>query len=124
LLAFLEHSDFPVVKRYLEQNKKNLYPGKCYTDISALSTPFRKEYFDDIRKLPPEYLIYGSDYPTPVFEIYSNEKENMSDFKAMIDGHLERIVVPEDNLLDVNYKMLHQAFPGHPLFTNFSKLIE
>lgn len=123
LLAFLEHSDFPVVKKYLEQNDKNLYPGKCYADISAFSTPFRKEYFDDIRKLPSDYLIYGSDYPTPVFEIYSDEKEKMKDFKAMINGDLERIVVPQDNMLDVNYKMLHQAFPGHKLFTNFSKLI-
>ncbi|OGU59498.1 MAG: hypothetical protein A2X64_08270 [Ignavibacteria bacterium GWF2_33_9] len=124
LLSFLEHSDFPVVKKYLEQNDKNLYSGKCYADISAFSTPFRKPYFDYLKELPEEYLLFGSDYPTPVFEIFSDEKEKKSDFKAMMNGHLERIVVPEDNLLDVNHQMLCKAFRGHPLFTNFSKLIE
>jgi hypothetical protein len=51
-------------------------------------------------------------------------KEKMRDFKAMLEGHLERVIVPQDNLLDVNYRMLRQAFPGHPLFTNFSKMID
>lgn len=124
VFSSLEHSDFPVVKRYLEQSNKNLYPGKCYADISAFSTPFRKEYFSQLAKLPADYLLYGSDYPTPVFEIYADMKEKMRDFKAMLDGHLERVIVPQDNLLDVNYQMLRQAFPGHPLFTNFSKMID
>lgn len=124
LLSFLEHSDFPVVKRYLEQNIRNLYPGKCYADISAFSTPFRCEYFKQVAKLPADYLIYGSDFPTPVFEIFADIEEKKRDLKAILEGHLERAFVPQDNLLDVNYQQLRQAFPGHPLFTNFSKLIE
>lgn len=123
ILSFLEHSDLNVVKRFLELNEKNLYPGRCYADVSAFSTPVRYEYFDDIAKLPPDYLIFGSDFPTPVFEIYADMKERISDLKAILKGHFERAFVPQDNLLDVNYKNLRQAFPGHPLFTNFSKLI-
>jgi predicted TIM-barrel fold metal-dependent hydrolase len=124
LFAFLEHSDFDVIRSFIEKNNKNIYKGKCYADISACCTPFRRDYFKDIAGLQPEYLIFGSDFPTPVFEIYSDIKEMKKDFKAMLKGHLERIVVPQDNLLDVNYRYLRQAFPSHPLFTNFSKLID
>ncbi|MBK7632751.1 MAG: hypothetical protein IPJ23_19105 [Ignavibacteriales bacterium] len=123
LLSFLEHSDFPEVQRYLKQNKDDEDSGKCYADVSALSTPFRLDYFDKIADLPPKYLLFGSDYPTPVFEIFANTEEKKKDLKAMLEGHLERAIVPQDNLLDVNYHQLRQAFPGHPLFTNFSKLI-
>lgn len=128
ILGFLEHSDFSVVSRYLEQNDKkqddkNLYSGKCYADVSALSTPFRSKYFKNVAALPRDYLLFGSDFPTPVFEIYADEKEMKRDLKAIFEGYLERAFVPQDNLLDVNYRQLRTAFPGHPLFTNFSKLI-
>ena len=124
LLAFLEHSDHKVVKSYLDKNKQNNYTGRCYADISACCTPFREAYFQDIANLPAEYLIFGSDFPTPVFEIYADRKEKLKDFKAMLDGYFERIIVPQDNLLDVNYRYLRQAFPGHSLFSNFSNLIK
>ena len=124
IFSSLEHSDFSVIKRYLEQNKNNSYPGKCYADVSAFSTPFRCEYFKDVARLPAEYLIFGSDFPTPVFEIFSDLKEKKRDLKAILEGHLERAFVPQDNLLDINYRMLRHAFPGHPLFTNFSKRID
>lgn len=123
LFSFLEHSDFDVVRRYLEQNDKNLYPGKCYADVSALSTPFRSKYFKEVTDLPGDYLFFGSDFPTPIFEIYADNKEMLRDLKAILEGHLERAFVPQDNLLDVNYRQLRVAFPGHPMFSNFSKLI-
>jgi predicted TIM-barrel fold metal-dependent hydrolase len=123
ILSFLEHSDLQAVKRFLKLNKKIPPPGRFFADVSAFSTPFRYEYFHDIVKLPSDYLIFGSDFPTPVFEIYADMKERISDLKAILNGHLERAFVPQDNLLDVNYKNLRQAFPGHPLFTNISKLI-
>ena len=123
LFSLLEHSDFPVVKRYLNLNDKGLYKGCCYADVSALSTPFRLEYFEDVSKLPADYLLFGSDFPTPIFELYTNVSAKRRDFKAMLEGHLERAFVPEDNLLDVNYHQLRHAFPGNPLFENFSKMI-
>ena len=123
LFAFLEHSDFYIVRRYLEMNDKNRFKGKCYADVSALCTPFRRQYFNQIKNLPEDYLLFGSDFPTPVFEIFADTGEMMNDLKAVLKGHFERIIVPQNNLLDVNYQQLQQAFHGHPMFTNFSKLI-
>ena len=95
--------------------------GRCYADLSACATPFRRAYFDDIAKLPPELLLFGSDAPTPVFELSADLEEAWKDFKAILDGKLERIVIPQDNLLDVNCRELEHYFPGHPMFTNFAK---
>lgn len=122
--SILEHSDFKNVRQFLRD-----YPagaagkGQCYADISACGTPFRRSYFPDIRKLPAASLVFGSDFPTPVFELSANLNEAWTDFKAVLAGQFERIVVPQDNPLDVNYRELSLAFPGHPAFTNFSKLL-
>jgi predicted TIM-barrel fold metal-dependent hydrolase len=124
LPRFLEHSELPGVERYLRE-----YPvdgsagGRCYTDVSACATPFRRTYYDALRKLPPESLLFGSDFPTPVFELTADAGEMMDDFQAMLRGDLKRIVVPQDNLLEVNYRELEHYFPGHPMFTNFSTLL-
>ncbi|MDZ7289350.1 MAG: hypothetical protein ONB44_11400 [candidate division KSB1 bacterium] len=120
----LEHSDFKMIRRYLEE-----YPaqasarGRCYADVSACATPFRRSYFSDIRQLPAASLLFGSDFPTPVFELSADLDEMLDDFKAILKGHLERIVVPQDNLLDVNYRELSHFFPEHPMFTNFNALL-
>lgn len=118
----LEHSDFKSVKKYLFKTAENKFRGKCYADVSAICTPFRKAYFKNIEKLPPHLLLFGSDVPTPVFEISADIKENWEDFKAILKGDFSRIIIPQDNLLDVNYKELKYYFPGHPMFTNFSSL--
>jgi hypothetical protein len=120
---FLEHSDFQVIKSYLDRTSKGDFRGKCYTDVSALCTPFKSRYFRDINKLPPELVLYGSDFPTPAFELSADLGEMLKDFKAILNGQLYRIIVPQDNLLDVNLRELQAAFPGHPMFTNFSQLI-
>jgi hypothetical protein len=121
LQQILEHSDFKAVKRYLKEFPANSpHGGRCFADVSACVTPFRRSYFDAIRKLPPESLIFGSDFPTPVFELSAGVGEVLADFKAVLAGNFERIIVPQDNLLDVNYQELQKFFPGHPMFNNFS----
>jgi hypothetical protein len=122
LAKLLEHSDMKVVAELIGENGSRA--GRCYGDVSAFCTPFRKNYFDEIAALPPDSLIFGSDFPTPAFELYANEKEVRADFEAVMAGHFERVIIPQDNLLDVNYRELHHAFPGHPMFTNFSRLIQ
>ena len=117
----LEHSDFGRVKDLLESNSKGAYSGRSYADVSALCTPMRRAFFPKVAKLPAEYLLFGSDFPTPAFELYADEKEVKNDFKAVMAGQLERVIIPQDNLLDVNLWQLRQAFPGHPLFTNFAR---
>lgn len=124
LKKIVEHSDFDAVKRYLKKySETSEAKGRCYADVSAICTPFRKSYFDDIKKLPEESLLFGSDFPTPVFELSADAKEHWEDFKAILKGHLGRIVIPEDNKFDENYKVLSHFFPDHSMFTNFNKLI-
>jgi hypothetical protein len=117
---FFEHSDFKSVKRYLTENK---YKDKCYSDVSAICTPFRKKYFKEINKLPSEKLLFGSDFPTPVFELSAGFSEMMNDFEAILNGDFSRVIIPQDNLIDVNLRELKYFFPGHPMFTNFNNLI-
>jgi len=125
-LAFLEHSDFDAVRAYLGR-----YPGgdgsrsKCFADVSACVTPFRRTFFSDIRELPGGSLLAGSDFPTPVFELSADLAENLRDFEAMVTrGELDRIVVPQDNLLKVNRDELEKAFgEQHLMFQNAAELL-
>jgi len=124
-LGFLEHSDFPVVKRLLEESAATPdEKGKFCADVSACVTPFRKSYFGDIRKLPEGLLLAASDFPVPVFELSADLGENLKDFEAIIaKGELDRIVVPQDNLLDVNWRELKNAFGEHPMFRNAERVV-
>ena len=76
-----------------------------------------------MEQLPKALLLFGSDFPTPVFEIYPDTNEVWSDFKAMLNGDLKRVAVPQDNPIDVNLKYLQMAFPDHPMFTNFDRYL-
>lgn len=120
----LEHSDFKMVRQFLQEySSDEPKKGRCYADVSACATPFRQSYFKDIQTLPEGSVFFGSDFPTPVFELSADAKEMWEDFKAILKGDLKRLFVPQDNLLDVNYRELRHAFPDHPMFTNFYKLI-
>lgn len=121
---FLEHSDFKMVKNFLTETGNVAPGGACYADVSAICTPFRKKYFDDIEKLPRERLLFGSDFPTPVFELSADPKEILKDFEAVLKGDFWRIIIPQDNLIDVCYRELKHFFPGHPMFTNSNKIIQ
>ena len=124
LKQVVEHSEFKTVSHYLAQfPADSATGGRCYADVSACVTPFRRSYYPDIRRLPAQSLVFGSDFPTPVFELSAGASEVMADFRAVLAGHLDRVVVPQDNLIDVNYRELQHFFPGHPLFTNFSTLL-
>jgi predicted TIM-barrel fold metal-dependent hydrolase len=128
---YLEHSEFSFVKEYLVWTSRHKFrstrkdgserEGKCFADVSALATPFRKAYYSNVRSLPQELLLYGSDFPTPVFELSADSEEMMEDLRAVLKGDLSRLIVPEDNLLDVAYREMEHAFPGAPLFSNFAK---
>jgi hypothetical protein len=125
LPGYWEHSDFEAVRALLAQAPQGEHGGRAYADVSASCTPFRKTYFGDLKALPTERLIYGSDFPTPVFELSADWEEMQRDFKAMLGGDLSRVVVPQGNLLDVNLRELRLAFGSdHPMFTNFGRLLD
>jgi hypothetical protein len=60
--------------------------------------------------------------PTPVIEWSAEATEMLSDLKAVLEDHFDRLVVPQDNLLDVNYCQLQHFFPAHPMFENSNKV--
>lgn len=125
-LGFLEHSDFAVVRALLRESlTRPERQGKCYADVSACVTPFRRGFFKDIATLPEQLLLAGSDFPVPVFELSTDIGEHLRDFAAMIrDGDLSRVVVPADNLLDVNWRELKHAFGEHAMFRNATTLLQ
>jgi hypothetical protein len=59
-----------------------------------------------------------------VFELSADAGEMMADFRAVLNGQLDRIAIPQDNLIDVNHRELEHYFPGHPMFTNFDALLQ
>ena len=120
VLGFLEHSDFDAVATYVNKCRgwNGTIRGKAFADVSACVTPVRQGYFDRIRKLPPESVLFGSDFPVPIFELSADVGEHLRDFRAVLKGDLGRIVIPQGNLLDVNLRELQAAFPGHAMFTN------
>ncbi|MEP0775084.1 MAG: amidohydrolase family protein [Acidobacteriota bacterium] len=119
-----EHSDYKVVADFLRR-----YPvrecgrGSCFADVSACCTPFRRPMFRDIAALPADAVLFGSDFPTPVFELSADPAENLEDLKAVLAGRPKRVIIPEGNLVDVNFRELFLSFPGHPMFTNFSRFL-
>lgn len=124
-LTAFEHDEKDEVRKYLRAYPTDHSTGKrgrCYADISALTTPMRREYFENVEALPPSGLLYGSDFPTPVFELSADLAEVWRDFNAVLGGDVSRVFIPQDNLLDVNYREMHAAFRGHALFVNTNKL--
>ena len=91
--------------------------GDRWRELGHFSESYQNELVYEI------FLLYGSDIPTPVFELSADIKENWEDFKAILKGDFSRIIIPQDNLLDINYKELKYYFPGHPMFTNFNALL-
>jgi hypothetical protein len=120
----LEHSDFGLVRRYLlDYPADGSAGGRCYADVSACATPFRRSYFDSLHKLPPESLIFGTDFPTPVFDLLSDAGDNDQQLDSVLEGALREVLVPEGNLIDFCYHQMASFFPSHPMFTNFSTLL-
>ena len=50
-------------------------------------------------------------------------KEFWDDFKAVLKGDFYRVIIPQDNLIDVVHRELKYFFPGHPMFTNFNDIL-
>jgi predicted TIM-barrel fold metal-dependent hydrolase len=123
LASLLEHDESAMIRDYLQSYCSASHKGRCFADVSAFCTPFRKRFFGDVARLPADSLLYGSDFPTPAFELSAGANENLDDFREVLKGELDRIIIPQDNLLDVNLRELRRAFPGHPLFTNFAEQI-
>jgi predicted TIM-barrel fold metal-dependent hydrolase len=120
-----EHDDFSVVRRYLEGSAAGWFgKGRVYADLSACATPPRWLYYPQLKTLPPELLLFGSDSPSPAFRLFHRDfVEADLEFRAAIVGDLARVPAP-GNLVDLNYQALSHHFPGHAMFTNFDRLLK
>ena len=106
-------AEFYKLFKEAERNNWNLY-----ADLSALATPLRAPYIEDIlNKIPAERLLFGSDYPIPASELsYTKTKNIMKWIKfvwKMI--HLK-------NPLDKNYHLIRKMGFDDSIFTNAQKL--
>lgn len=86
-------------------------------------THFRQGYCKAIQKCPPDLVLAGSDLPFPVFELSADVQEHAHDFAAIRRGALERMVAPQDSVLDVNWRELTMAFGDHPMCRNAAAVL-
>ncbi len=119
----LEHSDFGTVREILRANGGAGRRGKAYADVSAICTPFRWPFWRRIRdQLPADALLYGSDFPVPVFVRGTDEARLLRDFIALLTGNPDDVEIPPGNLAGVTHREVSQYFGGdHPMFSAFAR---
>jgi len=121
---WFEKSEFETVKGYLAENGAPGRRGKAYADLAAFCTPFRQGYFAQAARLPQEYLLFGSDAPTPVFDLGADPGAVWEGFRGVLKGDFAKAVVPAGNASGVNYRVLRRFFPEARVFgENFARLI-
>lgn len=115
------HDDWDEFLKLFEKDDEQGW--NLYADLSAVCTPFRKQYIEEIMqmvdKIPHEKLLYGSDYPIPVFEITLNKSMNF--FRWL--GFILKLIFMR-NLLDKNYLVIKEMGFDECIFTNASKLFK
>jgi len=92
---------------------------KHYADLSAINIGPRGQYVEKLKKdIPPERLLFGSDYPIPMLD--TSQKPNLS-----IGHWLKHFfqTVAAKNPLDKNYLLIKNMDFGDALFTNASAVL-
>jgi len=91
---------------------------QLYADVSALCTPLRAPYIDEIqRRLPADKILFGSDYPVPLFEMsYQKSTHFFNWIKIVIQMLFQK------NPLDKNYLLMKNMGFDAALFTNAARL--
>lgn len=108
--------DYEEFLKLFEESRQNDW--RLFADLSALTTPTRNPYIEEIQQaIPPERLLFGSDYPVPIFEL-SYKKTNS--FFRWIYLVIKMLFVK--NLLDKNYLLIRQMGFDECIFTNANKL--
>lgn len=91
---------------------------RLYTDVSALCTPMRSPYIETIKEhVPAERLLFGSDYPIPLFELSYNQNKGFLNWMRFI----ARVAFMK-NPLDKNYTLVKGMGFGEALFSTAASL--
>jgi predicted TIM-barrel fold metal-dependent hydrolase len=91
---------------------------KLYADLSAITTPLRSFYIDDIiEKIPHEHLLFGSDYPIPASELSYTSRKNIFKWLCFV---IKAIQIR--NPLDKNYFLISKMGFDPVIFRNANQL--
>jgi len=105
-----------LVALFREAESKN---WKLYADLSAINLGPRSSYVDRIKKLiPPQRLIFGSDYPIPILDI--SQKPHLSLWHWL--KHFFQTVSIK-NPLDKNYLLIKNMEFDETLFYNAANIL-
>ena len=100
-----------------ESLKKN---WKLFADVSAICTPLRADYVSEIRRhIPPERLLFGSDYPIPILEFSYQQTKHF--FRRLYN--IIKVMLTQ-NPLDKNYTLIKNMGFDQRVFTNAGRLFE
>jgi hypothetical protein len=108
--------DFKDLLKLFHQAEKENW--NLYADVSAITGPLRMPYIERLRKeVPPERLLFGSDYPIPLSELSYNRSTGFFSWLGFICK-----VIFMKNPLDKNYLIVKEMGFDKRLFTNAQML--
>lgn len=100
-----------LVALFREGESKN---WKLYADLSAINLGPRGSYVDRLKQdIPPQRLIFGSDYPIPILDI--SQKPHLS-LRHWLEHFFETISIK--NPLDKNYRLIKNMDFDEAIFYN------
>ncbi len=92
---------------------------KLYTDLSAINLGPRASYIDSLKAdIPPDRLIFGSDYPVPVLDI--SQRLHLS-LGTWLKHFFETVAIK--NPLDKNYRLIKNMKFDEALFDNARRVL-
>lgn len=92
---------------------------KLYADLSAINLGPRGQYIDRLKNdIPPNRLIFGSDYPIPILDISQNPHISLG---LWLKHFFETITI--QNPLDKNYRLIKNMDFDEALFYNASNIL-
>jgi len=93
---------------------------KLFADLSAICTPLRSPYIEKIKdNIPPDRLLFGSDYPIPLSELCYHKSTNFFSWLKFIIK-----VSSIKNPLDKNYLLIKEMGFDEKVFTNACHLFK
>ena len=110
--------DFKEFLKLFEDSERNGW--NLYADLSAICSPLRSPYVDEIMDhVPPERLLFGSDYPIPLSELSYNKSKSFPSWLRFV----LRVALMK-NPLDKNYLLVREMGFDDSVFTNASGLFQ
>jgi predicted TIM-barrel fold metal-dependent hydrolase len=93
---------------------------ELYADLSAITLGPRGSYIDDLKRdIPPDRLLFGSDYPIPMLDVSQEPGLSVGHWLK----HFFQTIFIRDPL-DKNFQLIKNMDFDERLFTNASRLFD